>query len=375
MDPLRDPKGVLLNVDHFALATESDASDRWIADLVESDRIRIWYRDDEAGTARAPAPAREKVYSCGLRALPNWAFSYALALFRLSEEQTDGGGEARRKADTAFREAVSQFPSVIGLLLKESDVETSGRSFRRDWITVLDYASSRATRQHNSWQNSGSTDPVLMSATLQAVDLIIRIFVRQSARLWSGERTLQWLYDNLKELQSTDPDGVAGPPSPALIRYCGTNPADYDNKIEQLPQDANILDPNLIHHAMNINPNLGRFVRGNNARGGMAGGDLFGFGDDRLLNPGGLLGPPTQMVNPDWPLLEVRHVAQQLKMFMRICLLITVKLFSNLLFLPLLSLWTLSFFNRFSGAAFFRGIALKASLRQDGETKTSSVIE
>jgi len=323
MDPLRDPRGVLLNLDHFALSTASSSSDRWLVNLVESDRVRIRYRDSDFDSDGDNIEARLpiKAYECGLLEMPNWAYSYSLALFRLSGDEPDDDGveEAKRKADAAIIEAMKKFPSVVGLLLQENDVETSGRSFRRDWIPVLDYASSRAMRQQNSWQDAGSTNPVLTAATLQAVDLIVQIFARQNARLWSDERTLQWMHDTLKELQGTDPDGVADPPSPALIRYVSSDTAQYDNKIPQLPQDVNILDPNLIQQAMVVDPNRGRFLRGNNNNNARGLAGWVGGGDRNIwqgedgamwmpdLVPRGLLGPPTHTVNPDWPLLEVRN--------------------------------------------------------------------
>ena len=40
IDPLRDPVGILLAMDHYALATNLDANDQWLVDLVEGQKVR-----------------------------------------------------------------------------------------------------------------------------------------------------------------------------------------------------------------------------------------------------------------------------------------------------------------------------------------------
>jgi hypothetical protein len=40
LDPLRDPMGVLLALDHFALLSNSEVTDRWLVDFVESHKVR-----------------------------------------------------------------------------------------------------------------------------------------------------------------------------------------------------------------------------------------------------------------------------------------------------------------------------------------------
>lgn len=40
LDPLRDPKNVLLSADHFALVCNTPASNRWVVDFVESKKVR-----------------------------------------------------------------------------------------------------------------------------------------------------------------------------------------------------------------------------------------------------------------------------------------------------------------------------------------------
>lgn len=41
LDPLRDPMGVLLALDHFALLSNSEVNDRWLVAFVESHKVRF----------------------------------------------------------------------------------------------------------------------------------------------------------------------------------------------------------------------------------------------------------------------------------------------------------------------------------------------
>lgn len=291
--------GVLLVLDHFALSTDSAMNDQWLVHLVESDRIEIWYRDQET-TA--------KTFHCSLIDLPNFSFSYALALFRLSTDSNEESfsRDIRSKADNALKRAIIRFPSVIGLLLQKNDVDTSGRSFRRDWITLLDYASREDARRQKSILHSESIDPVDVVGTLQATQLIIDIFVKQNASLWSLEQVLNWVYDVMKDLQADEDSFTSEPPSPALMRYLAFHPSDYDPVVRQLPPEANIVDPNVIAHAMVVDPNRRRFLRRpqRDDRGVMGAEE----GEDAWFPaiPAQVIGgPPNQIIDPDWPLMEV----------------------------------------------------------------------
>lgn len=42
LDPLRDPTGTLLVVDHYALATNLGTNEQWLVHLVESEKVRVW---------------------------------------------------------------------------------------------------------------------------------------------------------------------------------------------------------------------------------------------------------------------------------------------------------------------------------------------
>jgi hypothetical protein len=296
--------GVLLAIDHYALACNSSHLDQWLVNLVESDVIHIRYRDIRTF----------KTYYCGLLELPNWAFSYALALFRLQSENPSE--DAKAKANEAIQTAISKHPSMVGLLLQDNQVDTNGRSFRRDWISVLDFASDRAKQLRNKWWSSDAVDTIILTATLQACDLIIKITVLQNGKIWGNDEVLQWLFDNLKQVQSSKPE-LPTFPSPAMLRYASCDPSDYEKKIQLLPPDMNVIDPGLLVHAMEVNTNRPRLVRRMPRGGGVAIGGGGGGGAAMQMQehdidgaPAAairqrLMGPPTQVVDPDWPMAEV----------------------------------------------------------------------
>jgi Transcriptional repressor TCF25 len=293
LDPLRDPTGVLLALDHYALASDEVVYDQWLVELVESDSIQVWYRDEGTGLA----------YRCGLLELPNWAFSYALALFR--NQYNAPSDVPRLKADEAIQKAMSRFPAVVGLLLQDNEVDTTGRSFRRDWSPVLDFAWDRSRHLRNAWLSASNSDTISVSATLQASELIVKIFVKLNARLWGRDEVLQWMYSNLKILQSTNP-GLPVQPDLALVRYIGCDPSDFDNIVHTLPPDVNIIDAGLIAHAMAMVPNRPRLLR-RMQRGAGADVDEHVIGGNDFRNTANpiLGGPPTHVVDPDLPLAEV----------------------------------------------------------------------
>lgn len=290
LDPLRDPTGVLLAIDHFALLTNNESNDKWVVDFVESRKVTIHYKDDTSVHG----------YECALLDMPNWAYSYALALFRINRNLPSD--ESKMKADTAIKQALGKFPSVLEQLLVQNDVNTSGRSFQMDWPTVLGFVRERDQQVRYTLTPEAAADPVVKACTIQAHDLIARIFVQQNYKLWSIDSVLQWAYRNLKELQE-NPDKVT-PLQPAIMRYARCDPADYEDKIQTMPADANPLDPGLVAHAMTIDTNRPRFMQ-RAARG--AAGMLDEFQMMAGFNPNGtvLAGPPTEMIDPDWPILEV----------------------------------------------------------------------
>lgn len=305
---------VLLALDYHAIAmsrggsfTDKKSILRWMISLVDSDLIQIWYRDTAT-------------YKCSLLDLPNWAYSYALALFQLHKsfefalvDDDVDPADIKRRANAAIQQAMSRFPSVVGHLLHGLEVDTTGRSFQRDWVTVLDVATARSRELVRDW-HTASKDTVVLSATLQTCDLVTKIFVQQNAKLWGDDEVLQFMYENLKELQSLDGADIPLPPCPAIMRYAGADPADYDNKIQTLPPDANIINPGLVARAMIVNPNLPRLLRNQmqQQRGGGRGFDENHDRGDVMVDANGnrmiqrhFFGPPTQIVDPDWPMVEV----------------------------------------------------------------------
>jgi hypothetical protein len=94
-----------------------------------------------------------------------------------------------------------------------------------------------------------------------------------------------------------------------MLRYASCDPSDYENKIQMLPPDMNVIDPGLIVHAMEVNTNRPRLIRRMPRGGGgaaAAAAALQEHGANGLpANRQRLLGPPTQVVDPDWPMAEV----------------------------------------------------------------------
>lgn len=310
MDSLRDPMGVLLVLDNYALKVatgtmceiERNRLLKWIIDLVENKYVQLWFRYDD-----------ENEYNGDLRNMPNWAYSYALSLF-LSHKWSYFEDKAeiensRKKADDALREAMIKFPTLVGLLLQNLEIDTTGRSFQRDWITVLDFITDHARRLVREWRNEKSNDPAVLSATTHACDLIMQVFVRNCVDTWRDDDVLQWLFENLKELKnsSLEQDTAPLPPNPAVMRYLNVDLSDFENKIQLLPEDANVVNAGLIGHALVIHLNRPRFVRQMQQRGGDP-NDMneFALGENNMFLPRrALLGPPTEIIDPDWPVLEV----------------------------------------------------------------------
>ena len=291
LDPLRDPMSILLAMDHFALVSSSPSNDQWLVSFVESEKVKIHYKDDTS----------EHGYKCELVDLPNWAYSYALALYRIDRNQPTG--ESTEKADRAMKHALSRFPSVLEQLLVHNEINTQGRSFQMDWPSVLHFARKRADLVENTLTAAAKADPVVRSCTSQAFDLITRIFVQQNFKMWNMDAVWQFAYRNLKDLQE-NPEEIV-PLQPAIMRYARCDPSDYEDKIQTMPADANPLDPGLVAHAMTIDTNRPRFMqRGARARGGMQ--DEFDMALAGLNQQGTVIaGPPTEMIDPDWPVMEV----------------------------------------------------------------------
>ena len=245
-------------------------------------------------------------FECEILGLPNWSFSYALSLFRLYEEN-QADEQAKEKADEAIQSALLNFPSVIGQILAKNEVDTTSRSMRTDWPSVLDFVSNLESRFQHTLSDAAKADPVVRACTLQAYETIVRIFVQQNFKLWSSWAVTKWLHENLEVLRNKNKDEELNttPLFPAIMRYARCDPTDYEDKFQTMPAEANPLDPNVVAHAMQVNQNRGRLLqrmpRGQGANPDDA--ELAAF-----LNGGGanFAGPPTVRIDPDLPLLEVR---------------------------------------------------------------------
>jgi Transcriptional repressor TCF25 len=355
LDPLRDPMGMLLVLDSFALHQVIGSTNpavsllKWCIALCEnsSKDLKIWYRDpDDLNSS----------YSCELLHMPNWAYSYAVALYQRSllvMDDTDEAGNDdavesplspawKDRADKALQQAMHAHPTVVGQLLLACEVDTTGRSFQRDWPTVLSQATDAAQRLVQAQFSKCATadETIVVTATLQAVDKVISIYAKVAAKTWcqgggnnDNERRndlFQWLHDNLVEAMqeeerivnvkqppssadkiikdddnanknnnndvnkepSTAATAAAPPPPPlpsqlhpALMRYAKFQLSDFISNVAvlQLPGDVmnaqdNIIDPGMLAHAMVIDPRRPRFRRFMDRERG--GGGMGGRGHD-----------------------------------------------------------------------------------------------
>jgi hypothetical protein len=250
------------------------------------------YKDDSSG----------KEYCGELVELPNWAYSYALALYRISKSTDDN--DLLVKSDEALQSAIRKFPALVEQLLINNEVDTTGRSMRSDWPTSL---SDLRAYARNAVDSVGY-DPITQHAASQASNLITMIFVQRSHTLWRSDDIIMWLYKNCVGLcsKSDDVHEIHRPQlSPALIRYARCDASDYEDRFQTLPQDANPLDPGLLAPALVVDPNRRRFLR----RADMPAAAMAQGEDDgpNIFQGGGLMigGPPTNVIDPDDPLVEV----------------------------------------------------------------------
>ena len=231
--------------------------------------------------------------------LPNWAYSYALALFRLNDSRPN------EKSNQAIQNAISRFPSIVDRLLSENDVDITSRSCRLDWQAVMDYTGSRANAIHGC-AATDEMDPVVRMATDKAYDLISRVFAKLNHKLWASDAVMLWMHSALAQLKKSDTGVEVQALFPAMMRYSRIDPGDYETKFQLLPAEANPLDPTLVHHALVIDPNRRRFLRAQRGgRADMGEEELFMLGQGGNAVRGALFGPPRNNIDLDWPMLEI----------------------------------------------------------------------
>jgi Transcriptional repressor TCF25 len=257
-------------------------------------QVYVTYRDDENLDG----------FECQLIDLPNWGFSYALALFRVHESNPTE--EAKKKADDAIQLALCRFPSVVGQILEKNEINVRSRSFQTDWPSVIGFVDILVRNAQNTLSDAAKSDPVIRACTTQAYETIVRIFVHQNFKLWSSGSVLNWVYDNLEILKDKyvgENESLAVSLSPAFMRFARCDPADYDDKFQTMPVDANPLDRNIVAHALIVDVNRPRLLQ----RMPRGGADVFDEPEIAFGAGNGLVigGPPTREIDPDLPLLEV----------------------------------------------------------------------
>lgn len=264
------------------------------------DQITLHYRDESS---------REE-YCGDLLELPNLAYSYALALYRRRSHEANNnpdGATTTEKCDEALQSAIRKFPAIVEELLIANEVDVTGRSMRSDWSTVLGHL---RTYCHNPIMESEHYcyHPITQHAARQTSDWIAKIFVQRSHALWNEDAVLMWLYRNCASVFSEEGNVESLfrlPLSPSLIRYAHCDPANYEDRFQTLPMDANPLDPGLLAPALAVDPNRRRFLPRRHVMPARPEDEA----DDLGLFPGhgGLVigGPPTHLIDPDSPVLEV----------------------------------------------------------------------
>lgn len=336
LDPLRDPMGVLPVLDYYALASrrtsatylgvageEADVGAAFIVDLVEGGKMNVHYKD----------PLTDRHHWCRLADMPNWAYSHALALYRLSISAEDDSEEGyQERAAAALMRALEAFPMVLPKLLDMNKVNTRDRSFRTDWFSLLAHF-DRDAIESSAAANNGTVEE---RVTRASGEHLVRIFVQRCHKLWKEDHVVQWMHDCAARLvkergeqqrqhqqseaeeggaekeQTSAPvegaqDSAAEAPSdnddiyehaedannsdkdsnipplisvfsPALARYAQCDPSEYEDAFRTFPPEAIALDPNIVAPAMALGPDGRRrrmFRRGQQhqqQRGGREGG-------------------------------------------------------------------------------------------------------
>ena len=296
LDPLRDPMNILLGIDHFAIMCNTESSNTWLVNFVESEKVRLEYRSVQRVDLRniqhysfvrnynydlyrcsfvflsrkvcvkfRDSESQEQL-GCQILDLPNWGFSYALALFNLYSDTTQSEKYTEEQINKALKTAICRFPFVVGQLLAKNGIDATSRSFRTDWPAALKYLDELEREFEKVHYETYSSDTVTRSRILQVYGNMAKIFVQQNFKLWSSSKVLTWVYNNLIALRDERKDGDSikvRPLSPAIIRYINSDPTDFEDKFQTMPADANPFDPNVVALALNVDPNRRRLVQRN----------------------------------------------------------------------------------------------------------------
>jgi Transcriptional repressor TCF25 len=216
--------------------------------------------------------------------------------------------ETKEKADDAVQVAICKFPTVVGQILEKNEINVTSRSLRTDWPSVIGFVDRLITECQNILSDAARSDPVVRACTSQACETMVRIFVQQNFKLWSSESVLKWVFDNLLHLKVNNDgreESLAIPLSPAIMRFARCEPADYDDRFQTMPADANPLDPGVVAHALIVDVNRPRLLH----RMPRGGADMRRLGEPEIQFGAGnglmIAGPPTHNIDPDSPLLEI----------------------------------------------------------------------
>ena len=222
--------------------------------LLLSYKVYVVYKNEES----------QEEFECQILELPNWGYSYALALFDIDDEGSLSEKFTKEQANNALKLALCRFPTVIGQLLAMNEIDKNSRSVRTDWPAALEHLDELISEFQKRIYDI--PDSITRARISQAYDTIVKISVQQSFKLWSSSAVLTWVYDNLMALREERGNGSVieiTPLSPAIIRYVDSDPNDYVDKFQTMPAEANPFDQNLVAHALNVDPNRRRLVQRN----------------------------------------------------------------------------------------------------------------
>ena len=172
LDPRRDPMGVLLCIDYYAIAAKEY---EMLVNLMSKPQT-LCIQTSEADSTRRP-----------LTVLPNMAFSEALALFflaRRSQSDRDGGDSAftPKRAKHSLLVALFRFPSVFPVLLDAAESKiVKDTALAEAYLPLV---------ESNLWKEE--KDHPLVSK-------LVRIFVKRSSELWKDASVMDWLIETAEE--------------------------------------------------------------------------------------------------------------------------------------------------------------------------------
>jgi hypothetical protein len=190
-----------------------------------------------------------------------------------------------------MKDALSAFPSILENLLMKNEVNMSAQSFQ----SPLRYANDCSKSISEKVSEAVGENTLIQSRIIQSFESMVRIYVGANFKLWSSPHLHRFMLKNLEELVSANPTII--PLEPAIMRFSSSDPADFVDRFQTMPAEANPLDGGLVARAINVETNRPRFMQ----RVERGREEEFNFPG----NQQGFAGPPMEVIDPDWPLLEV----------------------------------------------------------------------